>query len=441
MSVRGSTLTDMPAVDTPGPATAADQQANPSPRDPRASPSTPRPNGWSSAGTVGAVIVAMICTLVALGTEGQTLEGAGMSAQWRWTIGFVVGPVLAVGLVWRRRFPVQLCLAGSAAALFLPLDSFVALLSLTWVFASAGWRRVWQCTAAAAAATGVALWRDAAREPAHMVMSSTDSVTGELTYGTAALFWFLGILFVAATVGAGLVRRSMSETRRAVADKDAQVARVRGLRDEMTRQEERELIAREVHDTVAHHISLISLQASALEVQRGAAEPVVREAAQQMRSSAQQAIAEMRGLLTTLRSGGEEDPTGPGATLEDLAGLLDNLRRHGRWVTSSVYVSDAHTAAPALTRAVFRIVQEAVTNALKHAPGQPVEVEVRASQQAGVFIRVANVVVAPSPAAGTGSGIIGMRERAERFGGRLDVGMQAQWFVVTARLPWVPASA
>jgi len=383
------------------------------------------------------VTLAICCMLVAVSFESATLDGAGPGAAWRCGIGFVVGIALAVGLVWRRRFPVQLCLAASTAALFLPLDSFTALLALTWVYASASRRVVIGCTAAAAAATGVALWRDAARDPAQMVLSSTDHTTNTLTYATAPLFWFLGVLLIGAAVGWGLIRRSRSEARSAVA---ATVATKQVMRDQMTRQEERELIAREVHDTVAHHISLISLQASALEMQRGPEEPAVRAAAQQMRTSAQQAIAEMRGLLTTLRAGGED--VGPSATLEDLATLLDDMRRHGRWITSSVYVSDSHLAAPALTRAVFRIVQESVTNALKHAPGQPVEVEVRASQQAGILIRVANVMtLGHATAPGTGSGLIGMRERAERFGGHLDAGPQNQWFVVTARMPWVGADS
>jgi len=152
-----------------------------------------------------------------------------------------------------------------------------------------------------------------------MVLSSTDAVTGEVSYASPVMFCIVGVVCVGAAVGVGLVRRSRQVAVAAVADKEAAVATTR---DQLTRQEERELIAREVHDTVAHHISLISLQASALEVDRGADEPAVRAAAQQMRSSAQQAIAEMRGLVTTLRTGGPDDTT-PGATLEDLAGLLD----------------------------------------------------------------------------------------------------------------------
>jgi signal transduction histidine kinase len=191
-----------------------------------------------------------------------------------------------------------------------------------------------------------------------------------------------------------------------------------------------------VHDTVAHHISVISLQASALEVQRGAGEDQVRAAAQQVRSSAQQAIAEMRGLISTLRDG--DDALVPGATLDDLAGLLDGARRQGRWVTSTVFVSDGAQASTALTRATFRIVQEALTNALKHAPGRPVEVSVRASAATGVAIRVANPLApgARPLVPGTGSGLIGVRERAARLGGTVAVRVDGGWHVLEAHLPW-----
>ncbi len=400
-------------------------------------PAAPR-RGWARAGTVGAVTIGAFSTMVAISFDYGYRTADGAPAHWLDLLAFFVGLTLAGLLVLRRRFPVYLCLAASAAAILLPLDSFAALLTLTWVIATASTRTAWLCGAAAATATGAAFWKDAARPPQDMVLASKDQITGTISYASAAGFWTVALLCLATFVGVGLVRRWRNVAAAAVADKDAHVATTHQLRDRMSRQEERELIAREVHDTVAHHISLISLQASALEVDRGAGGPEVRAAAQQMRSSAQHAISEMRGLLTTLRTGTEDNPL-PGATLEDLAGLLDNLRRHGRWVTSSVYVTDAHTAAPTLTRAVFRIVQESVTNALKHAPGQPIEVDVRASRQIGVTIRVVNPVQPgpTTPAPGTGSGILGMRERAERLGGRFDARVDGGWHIVTAYLPWV----
>lgn len=439
MSVAAPTLTFMSAADVQG-AAAPHPSALHSPTQFDAPVTSRGARTWSHAGTVGAMTLAVLTSMVAVSFNSNAR--GDVPPHWRDVLGMLVGLALAGCLVLRRRYPVHLCLGATAAALFFPIDALAALLALTWVIASAPRRTAWLCGGAAAAATAVALWRDAAREPAAMVLASKDAVTGQISYATTGGFVTVGILCLGAAVGVGLVRRWRNVAASALADKDAQVATTHQLRDRMTRQEERELIAREVHDTVAHHISLISLQASALEVDRGAGQPEVRAAAQQMRSSAQQAIAEMRGLMTNLRTGGDGELL-PGATLEDLAVLLDDLRRHGRWVTSSVYVTDAHAAAPALTRAVFRIVQESVTNALKHAPGQPVEVEVRAGRQVGVAIRVQNPL-STAPALpgtpGTGSGIIGMRERTARIGGTFDARVEGGWHIVTVHLPWVTAA-
>jgi signal transduction histidine kinase len=148
----------------------------------------------------------------------------------------------------------------------------------------------------------------------------------------------------------------------------------------------------------------------------------------------------MRALLSTLRDG--DGTLLPGTSLEDLVPLLERVRDGGAGVTSSIFVSDGHTAAPTLTRATFRIVQESVTNALKHAPGSPVDVTVRASRAGGVDVRVVNRLGdAPPTLPGAGSGITGMRERAEALGGTLDVHVDGDRHVVSAHLPWVDAES
>ncbi|WP_217617054.1 sensor histidine kinase [Cellulomonas sp. GbtcB1] len=351
----------------------------------------------------------------------------------------LVGLTGAGFLVARRRWAVPLTLASSVVTLVLPLDSVTALIALPWVFVAASRRVAWACTVVVAGATAVALWRDVSRPAPHVILSATDRATGEVLVASPLLLVVIGVACVGAAVAAGLLRASRAQTARAVAATGAQAAPADTLHGRMTRQEGRELTAREVHDTVAHHISLISLQASALEVQRGADERQVRAAAQQVRSSAQQAIAEMRGLISTLRAGDDAlAPGAAGATLDDLAGLLDAARRQGRWVTSTVFVSDGRDASPALTRATFRIVQEELTNALKHSPGQPVEVAVRASAGAGVQVRVVNPLVpGRRPVVdGTGSGLLGMRERAALVGGTVQVRADQGWHVLEAHLPW-----
>ena len=147
------------------------------------------------------------------------------------------------------------------------------------------------------------------------------------------------------------------------------------------RSDERELIAREMHDTVAHNLSVMSLQASALEVTTD--DPDVADAARTMRSSAHRALDEMRALITSLREGSEQY-TGSAPALGDLAALLDDARSSGVDLAATVFVSDADSAPPALTRAVYRVVQEALTNVMKHAPGARADVDVRARPGDGV---------------------------------------------------------
>jgi signal transduction histidine kinase len=184
------------------------------------------------------------------------------------TVSVVDGLAMLLGLtgagflVARRRWAVPIVLASGVLALLLPLDSVTALIALPWVFVTASRRTAWACTGLVAVATAVALWRDAIRPPEHMILSVTDQVTGERLVASPVAFVVTGLVCVGAAVAAGLVRASQARTERAVADTEAQAARADTLHDRMSRQEERELIAREVHDTVAHHISLISLQAS-----------------------------------------------------------------------------------------------------------------------------------------------------------------------------------
>lgn len=398
---------------------------------------------WQSrAGTVVAVTVSAVSSLmVAVLADPRDATEPSTPVM----IAMLVGLTLAGFLVLRRRYPVRLNLVASAAPLVLPLDSSAALLTLPWVYATAPIRTVVGCSLATATGTTVALVRDAVRAPENRVWATFDDSGALVSSPGAPSFVLWGLFFVGASVAAGLVRRSRATADRArvaeasaEAAREAQVAQTAVLRDRMTRQEERELIAREVHDTVAHHIATISLQASALEVARGE-DPEAREAAREVRASAQRAIAEMRTLLSTLRDG--DGTLLPGTSLEDLVPLLERLRDGGAGITSSIFVSDGHTAAPALTRATFRIVQESVTNALKHAPGSPVDVTVRAARATGVDVRVTNRLTdEPAPAApGTGAGITGMRERVQALGGTLDVHVDEGRHVVAAHLPWLDA--
>lgn len=391
-------------------------------------------------GTIGACLVATCSSLVAAAFAGNAAASAGHS-QLPAVLAMLAGVVAAVALVWRAKFPIEVCLGTSLLALVLPLDAFAPLLSLTWVIARRQRNEAVGCGIAAGLATGLSLWRDAVRSGSDVIFSTTDTA-GNRSYLDAQGYVVLGVLLVAVAVAAGLARRYAERSKTASGAAEASARAAAELRTELSRQEERDLIAREMHDTVAHHLSLVSLQAAALEATAGVAD--VPAAARSMRDSAHRALEEMRTLVASLRDASTATEPGPAPQLAELPRLVDDARAAGADISATLFVADQSEAPAALTRAVYRIVQESLTNALKHAPGARVEVDVRAGRGPGVDVVVRNRFVAMpgAPAVpGGGAGLRGMAERARALGGTFQAGPAGGWFVVQAHLPWAGAEA
>jgi signal transduction histidine kinase len=396
----------------------------------------------SVLGTVAAVLTAGFSSLVAVAFAGNAATAAGGTQAWA-ILGMLVGLLGAAALVWRARYPLPICLATSAAALLLPLDAFAPLLALTWVIARRPRAQAWGAGVAVAAATAMSLWRDEAREGDAVIFSSTNQA-GDTTYLTTAGYVVLGVLLLGVAVAAGLARRYAGHAHRAAGVAAEQTRTAQALRTELSRQEEREAIAREMHDTVAHHLSLVSLHAAALEVTAGDPATDVPAAARSMREAAHRALEEMRTLVASLRDATEAPEPGTAPALAELPRLVGDARDAGADVTATLYVADEAQAPPALARAVYRIVQESLTNVLKHAPGERVEIDVRAARGPGVDVVVRNRMPAVPPAdagsplagAGGGAGLLGMSERARALGGTFEAGAADGWFAVRAHLPW-----
>jgi len=386
-------------------------------------------------GTIGACVVAAFSSLIAASYAGNAAEHAGRS-QLMAMLAMLAGVAVAAALVWRQRFPIEVCLATSLLALVLPLDAFAPLLALTWVIARRQRNEAVVCGVAAALATGVSLWRDSARGGPDVIFSTTDTA-GSTSYLDAQGYVVLGVLLVAVAVAAGLARRYAERSRAASGAAEASARAADELRTELSRQDERDLIAREMHDTVAHHLSLVSLQAAALEATAGNANADVPAAARSMRDSAHRALEEMRTLVASLRDASTASEPGPAPQLAELPRLVEDARTAGADISATLFVADQGEAPAALTRAVYRIVQESLTNALKHAPGTRAEVDVRAGRGLGVDIVVRNRL-APGTSAvpGGGAGLRGMAERAQALGGTFQAGPADGWFVVRAHLPW-----
>jgi signal transduction histidine kinase len=202
---------------------------------------------------------------------------------------------------------------------------------------------------------------------------------------------------------------------------------------------ERRRIAREMHDVLAHRLSLLSVHAGALEFRPDAPSEDVAEAARVIRESARAALDELRGVIGVLREdSGESLTQPPQPTLADLADLVEESRAAGMRIAARIELGDAAPPA-AVGRTAYRIAQEGLTNARKHAPGAAVTLTVDAPDgDLRVEIRsLAPVAVALGPPLpGAGTGLIGLAERVTLAGGELEHGVDSDGaFVLRARLP------
>ncbi|MEZ0064609.1 signal transduction histidine kinase [Streptacidiphilus sp. MAP12-20] len=189
--------------------------------------------------------------------------------------------------------------------------------------------------------------------------------------------------------------------------------------------EERTRIARELHDVVAHHMSVISIQAQVAPHLVENPSEELRENLAGIRQNAVEALAELRHVLGVLRG---EDPHAEGVrdapqpTLDRLPELMENVRGAGLAVVIET-VGERRALSPGVELSAFRIVQEALSNAMRHAPGASVRVllDYRAT---GLTVRIANAAPdhPPTPAPGIGHGLLGMRERTTMLGGELATG-------------------
>jgi signal transduction histidine kinase len=206
--------------------------------------------------------------------------------------------------------------------------------------------------------------------------------------------------------------------------------------------EERQRIARELHDVVAHHMSVIAIQAEAAPYKTADPPPELVESFAQIRSSALSGLHELRRVLGVLRSSGADTAPQPG--LDDLAALFESARKGGVTITADI-TGQPRLISAGVDLSAYRIVQEALSNAMRHAPGSAVQVTLYYGEAALVIeVRNNNCPAGIQAAweqngdAGPdgGHGIIGMRERATMLGGHLTAEPTGDdEFLVTAVLP------
>ncbi|MEU2492734.1 sensor histidine kinase [Streptomyces sp. NPDC007883] len=235
--------------------------------------------------------------------------------------------------------------------------------------------------------------------------------------------------------------RSRSEVQRRLAEQETISEAERARR---TLLEERARIARELHDVVAHHMSVITVQADSAPYRIDGLPAAAREEFATIAAGARESLTEMRRLLAVLRSEGSEGERAPQPGLVRLQQLVEATVRAGVPAELSL-PAEPGDVPQAVDLSAYRIVQEALANVVRHAPGAATRVSVRVDD-AHLTVLVVNgpapEPVSPLETSGTGHGLVGMRERVRLTGGTLDTGpLPDGGFRVAARMPLATTSA
>ncbi|WP_211344533.1 sensor histidine kinase [Barrientosiimonas humi] len=337
----------------------------------------------------------------------------------------IVGATGLLLLAFRRRWPLPITIATA----LLTAVSATAVGPSSLVAISLATRRRWREIAVAAVvlfASG-ATFNWVHRSPDNTLVS--DLVVNAITIAfLVALGLFIG------------ARRELVANLRERAET---AEREQELRVAQARTNERARIAREMHDVLAHRISLVAMHAGALAYREDLPPEQVRTTAGLLQTASHQALTELREVLGVLR---DTDSPAPGApeppqpTLRDLDDLVAGARAGGQQIEVSTTGTDLTGLPELVSRNAFRIVQEGLTNARKHAPGAVVRLGLAGRPGTELTITLRNERGGDGPAApGSGLGLVGLRERATLSGGTLSAGPDRSGaFVVRAVLPWPP---
>ncbi|MDK8679343.1 sensor histidine kinase [Corynebacterium accolens] len=216
-------------------------------------------------------------------------------------------------------------------------------------------------------------------------------------------------------------------------DLDRQRERLAQERFHQAQEEERLLVARELHDVLAHSLTLIKVQANAGIIAARTDSTAAEDTLKSIRDGADSALEEVRGIVTALRSTG---PTAlePAQQLEHVQGIIDGFRTAGLKIDAELPSSYEVSALTQL--ALVRIISEGLTNALRHqGPGTHVQLKLTLSDAARVTLTSTATSPTPSEVSGSGVGLVGVRERAQALGGHLTSSGDAQKFTLDAELP------
>ncbi|SDD14759.1 sensor histidine kinase [Glycomyces harbinensis] len=346
-------------------------------------------------GLVNAVIV-LTWTLTAAALHGGDTPGLNEALAW------VMMTVTVVVLFWRSSYPLTVAIITVVCTIvYYPSSSVDGPMLLGFVIALytlAALGRVIAASVIAGATLVVIVVSEVLAGFVHMTASETFMLSG----------WVIAVPAIGAVVAH--YRRYRDETAVVLAESQRRSVA-----------EERLRIARELHDAVGHHLSLINVQTAAA-LRKLKRDPAfeTRETLQVIADTSQLSLRELRAMVGVLREPGEDSPTGPGPSLEQLSSLVEAARESGLEVDLRV---DGKAELPVtVDAAAYRVVQESLTNVLRHARAKHVQVKVVTGTST---LAVAVIDDGHGDAKGAkdpGNGLAGMRERAEGLGGTFNAG-------------------
>ncbi|MEP7765132.1 histidine kinase [Sanguibacter sp. 25GB23B1] len=383
-------------------------------------------------GTWGKTWRVLAALLVGMLTFAVTLEDTTTVAPWFFVVDLALGIVSVILLPWRRKHPLTIALVVSLISAF---SSFsVGALGIIVISVSA--RRRWREVLPVGA-----VWLGSAYAY-ELVVNPDDPTPWWAIILTGALVYVI-------CVAIGFYIGGRRETLQNLEERAVRAEREQAARVDQARTAERSRIAREMHDVLAHRISLVAMHSGALAYRGDLTRDETRATATIIRDNAYLALTELREVLGVLRDvdAGASDPDRPQPTLAALPDLVDESRAAGTVVSCTVLPRTAEelgSLADTTSRNSFRIIQEALTNARKHAPGAPVELRLSGVPGGRLNIVLRNPIPEatadgdPSAELPTsGMGLAGLAERAKLAGGELTHGVdQGGQFVVRAWLPW-----
>jgi signal transduction histidine kinase len=266
-----------------------------------------------------------------------------------------------------------------------------------------------------------------------LVIGGPATVVYKIPGHTAAMMIFIPLEFAIAWV-AGFALRERSAQAEAAEVRAAQAERERDAAARIAVAEERVRIARELHDIVAHAVSVMVLQVGAVRHKLPDTLAEDSEALRNVEQAGRTALAEMRGLLAAMRRDGDEAELTPQPGLDGLDSLVDEIGRAGLPVR--LHVDGEPLALPrGIDLSAYRIVQEGLTNALKHAGASNAEVTIR-YQPHELQLEIRDDGIGTATSDGLGHGLVGIRERVKIYGGEMSAGTaNGSGFLLSTRLP------